>query len=192
MKEQDTLNIIHLLEREDRYNLLIPELEKQRIVDYVIHEGFVNRHDRKEGICKSHKAIVQDAKDRELKRVHIAEDDVTFNCPGCWDYYLSKIPESFDIFFSMVYVGTHDNNNKINSVCSGFTLYTVSERFYDVFLSIPDSCHIDRTITAMHSQYEFILIDKFIAYQNGTKSSNNFMVCDYSPYLIGRKIYGKD
>lgn len=187
----NTLNIIHLMEREDRYELLIPQLQSQNIADYKIWEGQVNRTDRKEGICRSHKAIVQDAKDRGLERVHIAEDDITFNCDGCWDYYLSKIPDSYDLFFSMVYLG-EIRNGRLISVCSGFTMYTVHSRFYDFFLSIPDSVHIDRHLSLYSNQFEFIVIDKFVCFQNGTRSSNNFMQCDYSSYLKGRKIYGQD
>lgn len=189
---KNTLNIIHIFERQDRYSLLIPELEKQEINDYKLWEAVQNPYDRKEGICKSHKAIVQDAKNRGLERVHIAEDDITFFGEGAWEYYLSQIPENYDLFMGMVYVGTADNENRINSACSAFTLYTIHHNFYDSFLSVPDSCHIDREITGMHDRYLMKIIDKFVCYQNGTKSSNTFMTCDYSPYLEGRKIYGKE
>ena len=187
----DTLNIIHLSRRQDRYDLLMPQLALQGITDYVLHEGIEKKHNRKEGICKSHKAIVREAKEKGLPMVHIAEDDIVFTSPGAWDYYLSKIPDSFDLFMGMTYVGSHDENGRINSICSGLTLYTVSERFYDSFLSIPDSCHVDRTITAMHKEYEFILIDKFVAYQSGSKSDNTQTTCDYTPLLQGRKLYGE-
>ena len=188
---QPTLNIIHLPQRADRYTLLVEQMHQQEI-KYKLWDGEVVRKKRREGITKSHKKIVQWAKDNNEPMVFIAEDDVRFFAPGAWLYYLDKIPQSFDIYFGMIYVGTIDKTtNKITSQCSGMTIYCVHERFYDTFLSIPNDEHIDRFITALYNDYEFLVCNPFIAEQNGTFSDNSLRKCDYKPLLKGRRLFGE-
>lgn len=187
----NTLSIIHLHRRTDRYDALMIQLEEQGITDYKLWEGIEDKHSRKTGICKAHKQAVQWAKDNGLPRVIISEDDIRFFGKGSWDYYLSQMPKSFDLYMSMVYVGTIDEENRIRSTCSGFTLYCVHSRFYDTFLSIPDDCHIDRHITDMHENYEFFVCPQFVCEQTGSFSDHLRSSCDYSSLLVGRKVFGR-
>lgn len=189
MREELALNCIHLWERLDRYENIIRQQKEQGF--YLrLHEGIVNRTDRKMGICQSHKNIVKEAKENRQKMVAICEDDIVFFAPKAWEYFLENIPQSFDTFHGMIYVGDIIAD-RIVSLFSAMTLYIVHERFYDFFLSLPDSCHIDRELGLTANIHEYKIIDKFVCYQDGSKSDNNFMTCDYSPYLEGRKIYGK-
>lgn len=190
MREQLALNCIHLWERLDRYENIIQQQKEQGF--YLrLHEGIVHRMDRKMGICQSHKEIVQQAKDNGQKMVAICEDDIVFFAPFAWEYFLDNIPDHFDLFFGMTYIADIVND-RITGLFSAMTLYVVHEKFYDFFLNLPDSCHIDRELGLTSNIHEYKIISKFVAYQNGSKSDNNFLTCDYSPYLEGRKIYGKD
>lgn len=186
----DTLNIIHLTKREDRLKLLLAQLENQNITNYKLWEGEEVKSSRRTGICRSHKKIVQYAKDNNLKRVIIAEDDISFFGKGAWKYFLKSIPKPYDIFFSMVYVGLVDADCRLKSVASGMTMYVVHQNFYDIFLSTPDNEHIDRYITKLHEQYEFYVCPYFVCEQNGTFSDNSLRSCDYRPYLKDRKLFG--
>lgn len=183
------LNIIHLEKRYDRLVLLEEQLEAQLIYDYRLWEGEIVRKSRKTGICRSHKRIVQWAKDTGEKQVIIAEDDIRFFAPGAWLYYLEKIPTDFDIFFGMIYIGTFDKTMRITSVISGMTLYCVHERFYDKFLSLPDNSHVDRDISRDYQKYKFYVCDPMVCEQNGTFSDNILMKTDYSSLLNGYRLF---
>ncbi len=154
-------------------------------------EGEIIRTDRKQGICKSFKKIISNAKECGEKMVTIMEDDCRFFAAGAWDYYLEKMPDDFDMYHGQIYVGEL-RNNRIISVFSAMTLFTVHEKFYDFFLNIPDSCHVDRHLGLFSNQFKFMVCDKFVCEQDGSKSENNLMQCDYRPYLKGRIIYGQD
>lgn len=191
MREELIGNCIHLWHRIDREESIKQQAQFQGF--YLrLWEGIEVRTNRKEGICKSHKKIVADAKENDYPFCLIMEDDTIWNCEGAWDYFLDNMPDEADIYFSMIYVGTIDDKNRITSVFSGMTCYIVYRQFYDFFLSIPDDCHIDRHLGLTANIHKYIVCPKFPCYQNGSKSDNNQMTCDYSPYLVGRKIYGKD
>jgi len=193
----NTLNIISLIERQDRRDELLIELDKQGIADYKFWNGIKNKHYPKLGILQAHKQIVRFAKENNLPYVQIAEDDMCFfgKDKGAWEYYLSQLPNDADLFLSMLYVGDIDKDNRITSICSGFTMYTVFERFYDTFLSAPEDnggVHVDRYITGLHEDYKFYVCNPFTTYQSGSSSDNTKRKTreDYSPLLRGRNIYG--
>lgn len=191
MREQLIGNVIHLSHRNDRELSIKKEGQEQGIY-LKFWEGIENRTDRKMGICQSHKKIVADAKENGYSYCAIIEDDAKFFASNSWEYFLDMMPQDFDIFFSMIYVGEINNEHRIVSVFSGMTCYIVAERFYDFFLSLPDSCHIDRELGLTSNIHRYIVVDKFCTYQNGSKSDNNQMTCEYSSYLNGRKIHGTD
>lgn len=187
------LNIIHLFRRDDRYQSLRSELVKQNITDYKLWEGIEEKHNRKLGIHQAHNKIVQDAKDNNLERVFIAEDDIYWFAEGAWQYYLDNIPEQFDIYFAMIMVGEIDNRNRLISQGSGMTCYCVHNRFYDTFLAINPDSHIDREITSQWEKYEFYTPPKFVCSQIGGKSDNTMKAGnDYKPLLENRKLFGRD
>ena len=185
----DILSILHLVEREDRAESLKVQLDSQNITNYIMWQGEVNRHNRKESICKGFKKIIQWAKDTMQPFVNVAEDDIVFFNPDSYKYYLSQIPDDYDVFWSMYFVGSNDENFRINSVCSGMTLFTVHSRFYDFFLNMDSDIHIDRYLTSLHEQFVFKVCPLIPVTQSGSKSDNNLMTCDYSPFLEGRKIF---
>lgn len=185
----ETVHCLHLGVREDRYRDLQIQLTTQGITDVIYFEGVVEKHNRKLGITKGFKNIIQYAKDSGLPRCTIIEDDTTFTHPNSFKYYLSQITENYDIFWAMYFVGGNDENFKINSTCSGMTLFTVHSRFYDFFLNMNPDIHIDRYLTSLHEHFVFKVCPLIPVSQSGSRSDNNMMTCDYSPLLEGREVY---
>lgn len=190
MTEELIVNCLHVFHREDREKLALSQAKEQGF--YMrFWDGEIFPHDRKKGICRGFKKIVQDAKDCGYKYCCIMEDDCRFFGHGAWGYYLEKMPDDFDIYHAMIYVG-EIRQNRIIGKFSSMTLFIVHEKFYDFFLSLPDSCHVDLELSLYVDQFKFMVCDKFVCEQDGSKSENNLMTCDYTSLLVGRNIYGKD
>lgn len=187
------LNILHLPERYDREKILLDHLKEMGIGDYTIVSGYRDKHNTKKSIHLGHRKIIQDAKDNNLPYVIVAEDDITFFDIGAYEFYLSKTPQSYDIYFGMIMVGQIDKeSNRIISQCSGMTLYTVHERFYDFFLSMDENTHIDRELTKYHEKFELLVCPQFVCTQNSSKSNNSHRCMDFTPLLRNRELYKKN
>lgn len=187
------LNILHLPKRTDRMENLIKELAEQEITDYTIIEGFIDLVAVFRGINLSHKSIVRLAQRQRLKSVTIAEDDICFLGKGAWQYYLDNIPEDFDLYLGMIYEGKIGEYNRLLPdpyTFSGMTLYTIHERFYNVFLGIKDMDHIDKTLGALAGEYKFYVTDKFVCKQMDGYSDQKKRDCTYDHLLKGRKLFG--
>lgn len=192
------LNIIHLEERTDRLEQLVPMLLENEIHDYTLWPGVLNRTYPKLGILQAHKQIVAHAKAARAPYIHIAEDDLRFFKKGAWEYYQSKAAENADglcdIFFSMIYAGAIENG-QLASTCSGMTLYTIYEKFYDFFLDISElygGVHVDRHITSFYEQFNFRVCDPFVCEQTGSRSDNTQTATNYRPLLFKRNLFGID
>ena len=192
MQEINIINVINLESRPERLEGFLKESEKQGF-GVRVWQGEVVPYNAKMGICRSHKRIVQYAKDNGLKWTCIAEDDCRMfgEQKGAWKYFVDNMPNDFDLYLGMVYVADLVDN-RITSRFSSLTIYFVHQRFYDFFLSIIDDCHLDRELGATSDIHKYIVCDQVIAEQDGSKSDNSQMTCDYRPYLIrqGRKIFG--
>lgn len=188
------LNILHLSKRTDRLENLLKELAEQEITDYTIIEGFIDLAAVFRGINNSHKSIVRLAQQQGLKSVTIAEDDICFFGKGAWQYYLDNMPEDYDLYLGMIYQGKIGEDNRILPdplSFSGFTLYTVHERFYEKFLSVKEMDHIDRVIGEMASNYKFYVCPQFVCEQMDGYSDQKKRDCEYKHYLKGRKLFGQ-
>lgn len=186
---KDCINVLHTSKRQDRYDELQAEFKKHNISKVLYWEGEIFKHTPKKGICRGHKRIVQFAKDQELPYIIIAENDIRLFGKGAWQYFIDNIPHDYDTYSGLVYVGDIQNN-RITSQASGMTsLYIVHERFYDLFLSIPDDVHIDREISKYCDQYKLMVSPMFVVEQSGSFSDNVKKKCDYSPLLKGRSIF---
>lgn len=189
------LNILHLPKRTDRLENLMKELEEQEITDYTIIEGIENSLVFRD-ISNSHKKIIRLAKQQKISNCIVAEDDIKFTSKGAWEYFLSQIPKSYDIFFASLYEGKVDDNNRLlasekqKDMLSGLTLYSISERFYDTFLNISDMNHLDKNIGVLADKYEFYVCPEFCAIQMNGFSDNKKTHCNYDHYMKGRKLFG--
>jgi hypothetical protein len=72
---------------------------------------------------------------------------------------------------------------------TGFHLYIISQEFYDRFLSVPDSVHIDVAMDDLEGDYHFCY--PFPALQRAGFSANNSAYSNYNSVLKPKDIYGK-
>jgi hypothetical protein len=188
MLEYNIINVISLEHRTDRMELFHQQSLEQQF-GYRVWPGILYKGDNKRGVNLAHRQIVQYAKDNNLPFIIICEDDTRFFASGAFKYFIDNIPNDYDTFHGMIYVG-EIVDNRIITVFSGMTLYAINNRFYDFFLSLPESIHIDRELGNYANQFKFMVCDKFVCEQIGGKSDNNYLIGDYRPYLKGRKIFG--
>lgn len=188
------LNIIHLEKRADRLQSLMEETAMQGIAYKVwpgvtTYKEFTNHRN----ISLAHKQIVQDAKLKGLPQVIIAEDDIKFSSAGAWKYYLSKMPKNFDLYLGLLYYGKKDENNKLlqGRMSGGLTLYCVAEKFYDFFLSVDESKHLDTELGSFANINDYYICDPMVCEQIGGHSDNWNRVLYYDAYLEGKKLYGQ-
>jgi len=184
-----TVHAINLPHRTDRRYSFEHQAEGQGF-KVRFWDGIVSDTPSK-SVNLAHKQIVRYAKEKKLPQITIAEDDCCFFAKGAFDYYIKKILKDYDIYFGMIYSGEIDESNRIIEGFSGNTLYMVHERFYDTFLSVPDTEHLDRFLGTLCSQYKFMVCPQFVCYQSNGYSDRAKAYCKYEPLLEGRKIFGK-
>lgn len=194
----DTLHILHLkftgIEKTDlvctkRYELLMEELKTQGISDYKIWDGIYNPDNTKQAIHLGHRQIVQYAKDNNLPRVVISEDDIRFTHPNSYNYFLSQIPESYDLFCGLVYSAEMQGDRVMNGASGIMTLFVVNERFYDFFLSMDTNNHVDREAGLTAFKHEYYVCQPMMVEQRGGYSHNLRQQMFYDTYLEGKKLY---
>lgn len=183
------VNIINLEKRKDRL-LQFTQQAKEQGFEFRRWEGIVIEQMPFAGISRVHKQIVQDAKERGLDRVVIAEDDCVFSAPGAWQYYLDNEPESFDFYFGSVYKSRIENGRIVFGL-SGLTLYTVHCRFYDDFLSMKEMNHLDRELGRFALQYEYRVCEPMVCFQSDGYSDNRKQFETYGHLLEGNKLFGQ-
>lgn len=116
------------------------------------------------------------------------EDDCTFSDAGAFNYFVSNIPNEYDLFLGCVYTGEIKNN--IVRDFTAMILYICHERFYDKFLSTPQKNHIDREMKTLSGLY--VVSNPFVCNQTEGFSDNaekNFTLNDNKKYLYGRSFY---
>lgn len=155
------IHIIHNHERHLRYVHLMYELRRQDITDYKLWPAILDRRLICRGVSQAHKAIVQYAKDCGLSQVTIMEDDVKFPALDGYAYYLREMPADFDIYLGGIYQGNVDDDKTVKGGFSSLHLYTVRAKFYDTFLSVDETLHLDRGLEGLgdfHVCYPFAAI----------------------------------
>lgn len=190
------LNIIHLESRMDRLQSLMEETSMQSIA-YKLWPGVTthSEYTNHRNISIAHKAIVRDAKEKNLPHVIIAEDDIKFSSAGAWKYYLDNTPKSFDLYSGLIYAGEVDpETNRIISTkgMSGTnTLYTISSRFYDFFLAVDESKHLDRELGRFGNINEYYVCNPMVCTQMGGMSDNFRREYYYDAFLENKILYGQ-
>lgn len=136
----------------------------------------------KASINAAHKQIVRYAQLAGWDEVCIAEDDLIFSSPNSWEYFLEHKPKDFDLYLSMVYLGTPDENNEVKDF-TGLTMYIVKSKFYEKFLSVPDDDHLDRLLAGLG---KYVVCQPFVAKQSNGFSSNTGKEENYDELLRNR------
>lgn len=172
------LNIIN--GRSERYDHVISQIKSQAI-NGVIWEGII-KPSVKESINLAHKEIVKYAQLAEWEHVAIAEDDIVFTKPYSYDYFINKMPDNFDMYLGMVYLG-EPNESGIVKDFTGMTLYIVARKFYETFLSVPDDDHIDRLLGGLGI---YKVCQPFVCKQLNGYSSNTGKMENYDELLKNR------
>lgn len=182
-----TINIIHLSHRTDRSETLVYELFSQNITDYKIWEGIIDIEVPFRGIAMAHKNIVKWAKENNLPKVMIAEDDIKFTGDGAFKYFLDNEPSNYDMYLSGTYFGEVKKDNTILDF-SGTMLYIIKQQFYDTFLQTPGKTNFDRELA---NRGKYYVCNPFIAIQYSGYSDNRKMYVNFDSYLKNRKLFGQ-
>jgi hypothetical protein len=184
----ETVHTINLSKREDRL-LSIAKQAKQNGFAIKIWEGI---EDEKKliqtNVGNAHKQIVRFAKENNLPYIIICEDDIVFVDYGAFDYYISQMPEDYDLYLGMIYNGEIKNNKILNGF-SGLTLYTIHNRFYDYFLSASEGDHLDRWLGNTAYLNKYIVCDKFVCKQSNGYSDRRREKCNYDVYYLDMTFY---
>lgn len=173
----DVINVINLFHREERLISFCNQMRIQKTA-FRIWNGIESFHTSAENVSAAHKQIIRWAKEKNMSRVCVFEDDAIFSHEKSYEYFLSQVPEVYDIFFCMLYNGEIKEGKVLNGF-SGMTGYIVHEKAYDYFLSIPDTQHIDRGLGERCFEKEFYVCLPYIARQSGGYSSNLKMQMNY-------------
>lgn len=186
-----SLAILHLERREDRLRDLMEELSHQQITDYTIIPAFYNKSNPKLSINQGHKFIIQLAKEQGMENCIIAEDDICFTAKGAWQYFLSQIPQDYDMFCGLILNGEVRNNRIMSGMSGTQTLYSVHSRFYDIILQLDANSHIDRNLGSLAQNFKYLVCDPMCCIQRGGYSDNLRMNMYYDVYLEGKKLFGR-
>ena len=182
------LNIIHLKHRTDRFELLMNELNTQGIAEYKIWDGIIDPILAARGISLAHKQIVKQAWKEKLSEILICEDDVHFTANGAFNFFIKNKPADFDIYLGGINECIIRKDNSVDDF-SGTTIYIINQRFYEAFLTLPESLNFDR---ALRNKGKFIVCNPFIAIQHNGFSDNVKRFYNHEKYLQGRNLYGID
>lgn len=179
------LNIIN--GNSSRTQTVLAEIEKCGIADYKLWEG-VRLPSVKKSINLAHKKIVEYAYENDLPYVIIAEDDFKSTHSDSWKFYLSNFPKEFDLYLGGIFLGDLDENNMVKEF-TGLTLYSVSKRYYPTFLSVPDSEHIDHSLSKEGGVFKVCNPFPFIQYDG--VSSNTGKYESYGEMFKYRRLFAK-
>lgn len=179
--------------REERVLSIVKQSKEQGFA-VRFHEGEIDRAnfiDGRVGINRSFKRIVKWAKQNNLPRVIMGEDDLLFSAPGAWQYYLENLPDDYDLWMGVIYAGEIREGRVMNGFSGGMTLITVHERFYDFFLGIDPQNHIDRALGNFCFEKKYLACAPFVCRQmsKGFSDNLNKPVC-HDAYLEGMKFFG--
>ncbi len=144
-----TVNIISLISRQDRRDILLPKLMKYKI-NFKVWYGYEIANEPFRAISKSHKRIVQFAKDTGMESITVMEDDANLFSAKAWQYYLDSMPEHYDLYFATISGGEIDEEKKeVSGPWSGLILYTIHKSFFEAFLLADENKNLDRYLSGI-------------------------------------------
>lgn len=179
------IGVIHSEDRYDRLKQFQSDFREQGIEDYLVFPAIFETTPQ-HGINKAHKQVIQYAKDYGFSEVCVMEDDVRFTHPNSFSYFLQNKPQDFDIYLAGIYLGEIDKNKRIKNDFAGFHCYIVNEKFYDTYLSVPDTEHIDRALEGLGDYY---VCHPFAAIQYNGFSDNTKRKMSYDFLLERWELY---
>jgi hypothetical protein len=176
----------------DRFDKLCEELARQGILDEAdIYPCIRGAATIEASINASHKMLVRMAKDAKLEKVCIMEDDVLFPAKDGFNYFMALEPNRYDIYTAGTY-GGYARQTESSNPCLivpypvGLHCYLIHSQFYDKFLSIDPTKHID---TALEGLGTFKLCYPMAAIQRPGWSSNNRKDVNFNLCLKKEDVY---
>lgn len=186
----------HFIQRS-REERIISIVRQSKQIGFAVRfwEGEIfrgNFFDGRIGVNRAFKKIVRWAKENNLERVTIGEDDLLFSSPGAWQYYLDNIPENYDLYLGGIYDG-QISEGRIVKGYSGHTLITINKSFFGFFLSADENIHIDRWCGQYCAEKKYLVCDPFVVSQIPTSYSDNHKaMASHAPLMEVVKLYGID
>lgn len=142
-------------------------------------------------VMRAHKNVVRFAKDNDLEKVIVGEDDIRFSAKGAWEYYLSSMPDDFDVYLGMIYCGNIPDN-RVTTNFAGLQLYTVHKRHYDFFLDAPETMHLDMYLGEWAYKHDYFVCDPFVCYGEPGYSDNTKQMWNHAHCNLPNKLYGSE
>lgn len=173
--------------RPEKFGPLLDELKRQGIDSYRIINPIEDPQSVIRSINLSHKSIIRRAKEFNLDRIAVWEEDCFVPHPEGWKRFLEGIPDDFDIYLGGTYGLSRPVINPITQI-NGFHCFIMHSRFYDTFLSIPDNVHCD---TALDGLGKFYVHYPFIALQRpGWSATSREEYSNKNAELTDEDVYG--
>jgi hypothetical protein len=181
--EEMIINIISLPKRQDRREAVKKQMAHEKCA-YQFWDG-VEGKVAKTAISQAHKKVVREAQRINLEYCCVAEDDLEFTGTGAWQYFLSNMPKSFDLYVGSYYSGSHDENFVVSGF-RGLTLYIINSSFYQNFLSLPETMHIDGALAV--SGAKIVVSPLFVCRQAPGYSDQRRRHAENN--IIGKQLFG--
>lgn len=178
------IHIINLKKRVDRRAEVTKQMEMEKC-SYMFWNGILGKTP-KENVAAAHKQIIQHAKDNGLPEICVAEDDLQWTGSGAWKYFLENKPTDFDVYVGSYYSGKHDEKFIVKGF-RGLTIYICAAKYYDTFLSLSESIHIDSAIDL--SGAKIVVSPKFVATQSPGFSDQRRRFANDSSKMVGKDLY---
>lgn len=176
------MNIIHLSQRTDRQVHLMEEIKQQGIEEYKLWEGRVDLTTPKAGILKAHKQIVRWARERNMEKILIAEDDVKFTFKNAFEHFLNNEPADYDLYLGGIFYGEVKSDFTVSDF-AGATMYIIKRAFFDIFLSLSETINSDFDRELAHKG-KYVVCNPFVVTQYNGYSDNAKRHRDYNKYRI--------
>lgn len=179
------INIIHDNTNEERKAFLQKEISEHQL-EVIYWPAIFDAQIPFRGVSRAHKQIIRDAKEKNLPFVVVGEDDLHLTASGAYQYFIEHTPKDFDLYLASVYYGTIGKDYSIKDF-AGLTLYICHSRFYDTFLSMKETNHLDRELGG---KGKYVVCHPFTAIQHKGYSILKKKYKDYTRQLTGRRLYG--
>ena len=190
------LYCLHIPSQVDREDNMIKELNYFRPSGNYIISPAERRFPGYDGVSRSFKNVIREAKLKEYDKILIFEDDIQFTSDKSKEHFqsaLNTLPNDWDIVLGCSYgfkgVPYNEYFEKVTRFTS-FICVIFRETVYDKLLShnINNIKHIDAYISSMCDQLNVYITHPMICKQyDNAYSSNKHKIVDYSKNIINYK-----
>jgi hypothetical protein len=138
------------------------------------------------GINEAHRACVAAAKANGEPFALVMEDDAWFPARDGYAHFMRQMPQEFDLYLGGVY-GRPEDADGVCTWFNGLHCYVVAARFYDTYLAIDPSTHIDHALRGLG---RYVVCRPYACMQLSDHSDNVGVVTDYAEWSKERVYRG--